>query len=146
MKENAILLIAEDDDGHFSLIVRNLARSGIINPIVRFKDGQETLDYLNSMKDSEGAFPVRPCVLILDIRMPKIDGLEILAFMKNDDLLRKMPVIVLTTSSDQEIIDKCQSLGCDMYVVKPVEYEQFIETITRIGHFLSVVEIPILCH
>ena len=142
MREDAILLIAEDDDGHYSLIKRNLLRSGILNSIVRFKDGQETLDYLNSIKDSSNVYWGRPCILILDIRMPKIDGFEILAYMKDDRLLQKIPVIVLTTANNQDMVDKCQSLGCKMYVVKPVEYEQFIETINLIGRFLSVVEIP----
>ena len=142
MQMDAIILVAEDDEGHFSLIERNLFRSGINNHVMRFSDGQQTLDFLKQLKNPEFPNSRNPCLLILDIRMPKVDGFEVLAFMKNDSLLKKIPVIVLSTASDQQVINKCQECGCDMFVVKPVEYEDFVETMERIGHFLSVIETP----
>jgi len=142
MQTDAIILVAEDDDGQFSLIKRNLFRSGVNNRIVRFSDGQQTLDFLTQLKNPEFPNSRNPCLLILDIRMPKVDGFEVLTFMKNDSLLKKIPVIVLSTASDQQVVHKCQECGCDLFVAKPVEYEKFVETITQISHFLSVIKIP----
>lgn len=142
MRDDAIILVAEDDDGHFSLIERNLLRSGINNQIIRLVDGQETLDFLTQLKDSNCPYSRKPCLLILDIRMPKVDGFAILKFIKNDPRLKKIPVVVLTTAGNQQAIDKCQKCGCNMFIVKPVEYEEFAGSINRIGHFLSIVEVP----
>ena len=142
MLDDAVILIAEDDDGHFSLIEKNLLRTGITNEMIRFVDGQKTLDFLNQLKDPAFPYSKHPCLLILDIRMPKVDGLKVLEFIKNDSQLKKIPVIVLTTAGNQQIVDKCQEFGCNMFAVKPVEYEKFVESIGRIGHFLSVVEVP----
>jgi CheY-like chemotaxis protein len=144
MRDDTLILIAEDDDGHYALIERNLARAGISNQIIRLKDGQEALDLLEGLKTSSNPNSKKPCLMILDIRMPKVDGFEVLAYMKNDELLRKIPVIVLTTAGDKNAVDKCQRLGCNMYVVKPVEYDQFVEAMNRIGHFLSIIEVPVV--
>ena len=142
MRDDAIILIAEDDDGHFSLMEKNLLRSGIANEMIRFVDGQKTLDFLNQLKDPSFPHSKHPCLLILDIRMPKVNGLEVLKFIKADAQLKKIPVIVLTTAAGGPIIDECQKFGCNMFAVKPVEYEKFVEAINRIGRFLSIVEVP----
>ena len=144
MREDTIILIAEDDDGHFALIERNLLRTGISNRVIRLRDGQEALDLLAQLKNSSEPKAKKPCLLILDIRMPKVDGFEVLAYMKGDDLLKKIPVIVLTTAGDRHALEKCQELGCNMYVVKPVEYDKFVEAMNRIGHFLSIIEVPVV--
>jgi CheY-like chemotaxis protein len=144
MNKDALILVAEDDDGHFALIERNLLRSGISNPIVRFRDGQEILDFLEEAKLPESDNFRRPLLLILDIRMPKVDGLDVLSRLKADDTLRKIPTIILTTTGDQQAVEQCQLLGCSMYVVKPVEYEKFIESIQKICRFLSILEVPAL--
>lgn len=142
MRDEAIILVAEDDDGHFSLMEKNLLRSGISNKIIRFTDGQQTLDFLKQLKNPDFVHAKHPCLLILDIRMPKVDGLQILEFIKTDPLLKKIPVIILTTAGNQQIIDRCRDFNCSMFVVKPVEYEKFVESMDRIGHFLSIVEVP----
>jgi CheY-like chemotaxis protein len=142
MRDDVVILIAEDDDGHYALIERNLIRSGIANQVIRLKDGQEALDHIKQLKDENSSVAKQPCLLILDIRMPKVDGFEVLTYMKQDRLLRKIPVIVLTTAGDRHAVDKCQDLGCNMYVVKPVEYDKFVEAMNRIGHFLSIIEVP----
>lgn len=144
MRDDTIILIAEDDDGHFALIERNLIRTGVANKVIRLRDGQEALDLLGHLKEPAEPNAKRPCLMILDIRMPKVDGFEVLAFMKNDELLRKIPVIVLTTAGDRHVVDRCQELGCNMYVVKPVEYDKFVEAMNRIGHFLSIIEVPVV--
>ena len=145
MNKDALILVAEDDDGHFALVERNLCRSGVSNPTLRFRDGQEILDFLEAAKSPDSEHFRRPLLLILDIRMPKVDGLEVLARMKADETLRKIPTIILTTTGDQRAVEQCQQLGCSMYVVKPVEYEKFIESIQKICRFLSILEVPALC-
>lgn len=143
MKGNAVILIAEDDEGHFTLMCRNLHRNGLSNEIIRFCDGCELLDYLERLKQEE-ELSSRPHLLFLDIRMPKADGLEVLAKIKSDPTLRRMPVIIITTASDLSIVEQCHQLGCCMYLVKPVEYEKFVQMMQKVGNFLSIVELPSL--
>ena len=143
MKGNAIILIAEDDEGHYTLMRRNLQRSGLNNEMIRFRDGQELLDYLDLIKRKE-ELKNCPHLLFLDIRMPKVDGLEVLERVKSDLALRRMPIIVITTASDIRAVEQCHQLGCCMYLVKPVEYEKFVEMMQKVGSFLSIVELPSL--
>ena len=140
MRENVKILIAEDDEGHYSLIEKNLKRVGISNDIIRFADGQETLDYLYD-KNNQGPED-QAYLLLLDINMPKVDGVEVLRKVKEDANFSKMPVIMLTTSDDDEKTQQCRELGCTAYIVKPVEYDNFVATIGSIGLFLSVVVMP----
>ena len=142
MRRDVIILVAEDDDGHFSLIQKNLQRSGIWNDMVRFVDGQEALDFLFMKNGGPKREHSHKYLLLLDIRMPKVDGIEVLEKIKQDGELRKMPVIILTTTDDPREIERCHRLGCSIYIVKPVEYEGFIDAIRKVGLFLSVVEIP----
>lgn len=144
MDKDAMILVAEDDDGHFALIERNFHRSGISNSIIRFRDGQQVLDYLEDAKSPQSDNYGRALLLLLDIRMPKVDGLEVLRRMKADSSLRIIPTIVLTTTGDQKAVEQCQQLGCSMYVVKPVEYEKFVGAIQKICRFLSILEVPVL--
>jgi len=143
MKGNAIILIAEDDEGHYTLMRRNLYRSGLNNEIIRFCDGQELLDYADRLKENE-ELNSRPHLLFLDIRMPKINGLEVLEKIKKDPSLRRLPVIIITTAADIQAVEHCHQLGCCMYLVKPVEYEKFVEMMQKVGNFLSIVELPSL--
>ncbi len=144
MRNDVGILIAEDDDGHFSLIERNLFRSGISNEVTRFTDGQNALNFLSQLKDSTNPKSKRPWLLILDIRMPKVDGFEVLETMKADPMLKIIPVIVMTTAGNEQVVEKCHEAGCNVFIVKPVEYDQFMESMTQIGRFLSIVEIPAL--
>ncbi|MFP4416052.1 MAG: response regulator [Chitinivibrionales bacterium] len=141
MRKEVTVIIAEDDEGHAALIKKNLRRSGISNPIMHFRDGQETLDFLFEKRDEnrqmEGTF-----LVLLDIRMPKVDGIEVLRRIKSDDQLKRMPVIIITTTDDPREIQKCHHIGCSNYITKPVDYEKFVEAIRRLGLFLMVVEIP----
>ena len=142
MNDNVVILIAEDDHGHFSLITKNLTRAGIGNQVIQFHDGQETLDFLFQ----EGNGPKRienvPYILLLDIRMPKVDGIAVLKRVKGDASLSRMPIVILTTTDDPEEVDLCHSLGCSMYIVKPVEYDDFTHLIRKMGAFFSIVKVP----
>ena len=144
MKKEVIILIAEDDMGHAKLIEKNLQRAGILNGIFHFKDGQEILDFL--FRNGEG--PHRKSgvayLLLLDIRMPKVDGVEVLKKIREDKELRKMPVIMLTTTNDPREVENCHAFGCNNYIVKPVDYDDFVDAMRKLGLFLMVVEIPVI--
>lgn len=144
VKKEVNILIAEDDMGHAALIRKNLERSGLTNPIIHFRDGQEVLDFLFFT----GTPPHRESgvsyLLLLDIRMPKVDGVEVLRQVKTDPELRKMPVIMITTTDDPREVEKCHQYGCSNYLTKPVDYGKFVESIKKLGYFLMVVEVPTL--
>jgi len=142
MKKEVVILVAEDDEGHATLIRRNLARAGITNEIIHFKDGQETLEFLFQQGKERNRQAGIPYLLLLDIRMPKVDGVEVLRQLKQDSELRKMPVIMVTTTDDPVEVERCHEIGCSNYIVKPVDYEKFVEAIRQLGMFLSVVEVP----
>lgn len=144
MKKLPTILIADDDDGHAFLAEGSLRRGGVHAEFLRFSNGQEVLDFLFG-KTKEPAF-VRghPYLLLLDIRMPKVDGLTALQQIKADPELHKLPVIILTTTDDPREVDRCHDLGCNVYVTKPVSYEAFARAIEGLGRFVSMVKIPFL--
>jgi len=142
MKDEVHILIADDDMGHATLIRRNLKRAGLPNPITHFKDGRELLDFLFNKSDAPHRESGSSYLLLLDIRMPKVDGVEALNCIKEDDDLKKIPVIMLTTTDDPREIEKCHVLGCNSYIVKPINYEKFVEAIKKLGVFLQVIEVP----
>jgi CheY-like chemotaxis protein len=142
MKKEVIIIISEDDEGHASLIRKNLERAGISNEIIHFPDGKETLDFLFKKGDGKHRKSGESYLLLLDIRMPKVDGIEVLRQIKADPEMRKMPVIILTTTDDPREIDLCHKLGCNSYITKPIDYDKFVEAIQKLGLFLLVVELP----
>lgn len=131
------ILITEDDDGHAELIIDSLRDSGIRNRIVRFRDGQEALDFFFPPASGNiiGREPGHSYVMLLDIRMPKVDGIEVLRKVKQDPVLKSMPVIMLTTTDDPCEVETCYALGCSCYITKPVNYDKFSEMLTRLGGF-----------
>jgi len=142
MTEEVVIIIAEDDAGHARLIQKNLGRVGLHNPVQFFENGQDVLDFLfrrgpGPHRKSDTAY-----LLMLDIRMPKVDGVEALRQIKEDPSLRKLPVIMLTTTDDPREIERCHFLGCNSYIVKPVDYDKFAEAIKQLGMFVSLVQVP----
>ena len=142
MNQEVIILIAEDDEGHALLVRKNLSRAGITNRIIHFKDGQEVVDFLFCRGEGPHRRLGEAYVLLLDIRMPKLDGTEVLGQIKADPELRKMPVVMITTTDDPREVDRCHQLGCSNYITKPVEYEGFVNAIRQLGLFLAVVQVP----
>jgi CheY-like chemotaxis protein len=143
------IVLVEDDDGHATLVERNLRRAGISNGFVRFADGQQALDYFfgdRPFNDNGGKYPPRDdltnYVVLLDLKMPRVDGFEVLRRLKESPRTAAMPVIVLTTTDDPREIERCYELGCNVYITKPVEYDAFIEAVRRLGFFLQVVKLP----
>ncbi|QOV90094.1 response regulator [Humisphaera borealis] len=137
------IILTEDDDGHASLVERNLRRAGVANGFTRLRDGQEALDYFHgpdAKTASENA--ASNCVLLLDINMPRVDGVEVLRRLKSDSRTATLPVIMLTTTDDPREVERCYQLGCNVYITKPVEYEPFVDAVKRLGFFLQVVKLP----
>ena len=139
-REVAILL-AEDDPGHARLIEKNLRRANVTNPIITVGDGQAALDYLFDRAATD-AQPNPALLVLLDLNMPVLDGYQVLERMKADERTKRIPVVILTTTDDPREVSRCYDLGCNVYVTKPVDYEQFSEAIRKLGLFLSVVAIP----
>ena len=119
------IVIAEDDKGHLSLIKKNLKRAGITNELICFEDGQEILDFLFERGGGAHLQKEKSYLLLLDIRMPNVDGIEVLRQIKKEKDLRKIPAIMLTTSEDPLEIEKCHELGCSNYITKPVDIGKF---------------------
>jgi CheY-like chemotaxis protein len=135
------VLIAEDDDGHAELIRDLLQEVGVLNPTLRFRDGQEVLDFLAGDADAKLRSGHR-YLLLLDIRMPRVNGVEVLRHMKADARLKDIPVIMLTTSDSPKEVQECYHLGCNCYVTKPVEFGKFAEVLRQLGLFLLIVHVP----
>ncbi len=132
------IFIVEDDEGHAILIRENLAEAGVRNPIEHFRDGQAVLDFFAAKRPVQN----ENYIILLDIRMPKIDGIEVLRRVKGDPTLRKIPVIMLTTTDDVREVERCHQLGCNGYIQKPVDYDRFAEAIHRLGLFVPLLLVP----
>ena len=141
MRESVVIVLAEDDAGHARLIEKNLQRGGIANEVVHAVDGQEALDYLQCTGRFADRNPNGPLLLVLDINMPRIDGVEVLRRIKSDPVMDKIPVIMLTTTDDPREVERCYELGCSVYITKPVAYEAFVEAVQRLGLFLQIVTV-----
>ena len=137
MEKDPIIILTEDDVGHAGLILSSLKYAGITSDILCFENGEGTLDFLFK----RGKRPYREdgvlYVLLLDIRLPGIDGTEVLHRVKNDKWINKIPVIMLSVSDNPEEIEKCRKLGCDNYFVKHTTYEKFNLTVEQLGLYLN---------
>ena len=136
-----LILLAEDDPGHAQLIQRNLKRIGFTNEIIHVTDGQEALDFVLSQGAYADRRPNGPLLVLLDIKMPRVDGIEVLCKLKADPSTEKIPVIMLTTTDDPREVERCYELGCSVYITKPVAYDAFVEAVQRLGLFLQVVTV-----
>ena len=140
--ESPLIVLAEDDDGTAILIERNLRRSNVAHSVKRLRDGQEALDFLRCEGPYGGRNPKQPTLLLLDIKMPRIDGVEALRQLKADERTARVPVIMLTSSDDPSEIRRCYELRCNAYVTKPVEYAEFAETLNRLGQMVEIMSFP----
>lgn len=134
------IVMIEDDEGHARLIERNIRRAGVSNEIVPFTSGTPALEYL--LSSGGGTHEAHGHLVLLDLNLPDIPGIEILQRLKSDEVTRKIPIIVLTTTDDRAEIQRCYDLGCNVYITKPVNYENFANAIRQLGLFLMVMTIP----
>ena len=140
MPQAVNIVMIEDDEGHARLIEKNIRRAGISNNLRHFLDGSSGLDYL--FNAPEGPGQNGPALVLLDLNLPDMSGTDILAKIKQDPKLHKVPVVVLTTTDDKAEIQRCYDLGCNVYITKPVNYESFADAIRQLGLFLSVIQLP----
>ena len=134
------IIMVEDDEGHARLIEKNIRRAGISNELRHFLNGTSALEYLFNAAD--GPSQNGPALVLLDLNLPDMSGLDILARIKSDDKLKRSPVVVLTTTDDKVEIERCYDMGCNVYITKPVNYESFSDAIRQLGLFLSVIQVP----
>jgi|SRR5919199_4166592 CheY-like chemotaxis protein len=142
MHELKRILLVEDSPNDIELILAALAENRLANEVIVVRDGEEALDYLYR----RGVFRLRmggnPVVVLLDLKLPKVDGLEILAQIKSDSELRVVPVVVLTSSREEQDLINSYNLGTNAYVVKPVDFHEFVDAIKELGLFWAVVNQP----
>ena len=139
MSKELVILMAEDNQGHFLLAEKYFARMGVKNQFIWFPDGREAIDYLFTKDGHAKPHPGKQFILFLDLKMPNMDGWEVLKRIKSSSELKNLPVVMLTALENPEQIEKCMELGCDSYIVKPVKYSSYIETMRKVGLFPSVV-------
>jgi CheY-like chemotaxis protein len=136
------IVMIEDDEGHARLIERNIRRSGVNNEIIPFTNGTDAVKHLFGSDgtgiDSKG----RALLILLDLNLPDMTGIEILRQIKDNKYLKATPVVVLTTTDDSQEIKRCYELGCNVYITKPVNYESFAHAIRQLGLFFSVIQVP----
>lgn len=140
--EHVTILLVEDDPGHARLIEKNLRRAGIVNPILLLDTGQKAVDFLFKKGEYAESEQTAPFLILLDLNLPVLNGFQVLQAIKGDPRLKAIPVVILTTTDNPHEIKRCYELGCNVYVTKPVEYEQFTESIRKLGLFLSIVRVP----
>jgi CheY-like chemotaxis protein len=134
------ILLAEDDDGHATLIRRNLERARLNAELVRVRNGQELLDRLAELL--AGGSTEAEILVLLDVSMPKLDGIEVLRRLKSNPSMSSIPVYMLTTTDNPAEVNRCFDLGCNAYVMKPVAYDAFTAAIQRLCAFLEVSQLP----
>jgi CheY-like chemotaxis protein len=136
------IVMIEDDEGHARLIEKNLRRAGVHNELMSFRDGTSGLTHLFGPDGSGEVNKGRALLILLDLNLPDISGTEILRRVKENDHLKLSPVVVLTTTDDKVEIQRCYDLGCNVYITKPVNYENFANAIRQLGLFFSVIQVP----
>jgi len=142
MTQPVTIIMIEDDAGHARLIERNIRRSGVHNEIVAFANGTEAMTYLFGADGSGLPHKGRALLILLDLNLPDMTGIDILRQIKENKYLKTSPVVVLTTTDDAQEIKRCYELGCNVYITKPVNYENFANAIRQLGLFFSVIQVP----
>ncbi len=136
------IIMIEDDEGHARLIERNIRRSGVNNEILPFVNGTEAIRYLFGSDGSGLVHKGRALLILLDLNLPDMTGIDILRQIKQNKYLKSSPVVVLTTTDDSREIKRCYELGCNVYITKPVNYDSFANAIRQLGLFFSVIQVP----
>jgi CheY-like chemotaxis protein len=136
------ILIVEDDPNDVELTLTALGEYNLANEVVVTRDGQQALDYLYCQGEFRARPNENPAVMLLDLKLPKIDGLEVLQQVKADERLKMIPVVVLTSSNEEKDMMRSYSLGVNGYVVKPVDFHEFVNAVKELGIFWAVINEP----
>lgn len=142
MSKPVTIIMIEDDEGHSRLIERNIRRSGVNNEIIPFTNGTAALKYLFGNDGTGLEHKGEALLILLDLNLPDMSGIDILRRVKENNYLKYAPVVVLTTTDDSNEIKRCYELGCNVYITKPVNYENFANAIRQLGLFFSVIQVP----
>ncbi|AVO45102.1 response regulator [Phreatobacter cathodiphilus] len=136
------IIMIEDDEGHARLIEKNIRRAGVSNEIVPFTNGTEALAHLLGADGSGEVSIGRQLLILLDLNLPDMGGVDILEKVKSNPHTKRAPVVVLTTTDDQREIQRCYDLGANVYITKPVDYDGFAQAIRQLGLFFAVMQVP----
>ena len=136
------IVMIEDDEGHARLIEQNIRRAGVNNPISPFSNGTDALAFLMGPDGAGTINKGRQLLVLLDLNLPDMTGVDILEKVKGNEHTRRSPVVVLTTTDDQREIQRCYDLGANVYITKPVDYDGFANAIRQLGLFFSVIQVP----
>ncbi len=146
MKDKGLLpiLMVDDDQDDRMMAEKALRKNRVVNPIIFLADGEEVMDYIKRKgKFSDPATSIRPCFILLDLNMPRMDGRKALLFLKSDSQLKKIPVVVLSTSSAEEDILRSYNLGANSFITKPVTFDGLVSTMESLkNYWLEIVELP----
>ena len=141
-QEPVEIIMIEDDEGHARLIEKNIRRAGVNNRIMPFTNGTDAVSFLFGPDGTAVANKNKPLLILLDLNLPDMTGVDILGRVKSNEHLKRIPVVVLTTTDDATEIQRCYDLGCNVYITKPVDYENFANAIRQLGLFFSVIQVP----
>ena len=136
------IVMVEDDDGHARLIERNIRRAGVNNEIIPFTNGTDALNFLMGPNGNGEISAKKHLLVLLDLNLPDMTGISILEKIKANPHTKRSPVIVLTTTDDAREIQRCYDLGANVYITKPVDYDNFANAIKQLGLFFSVMKVP----
>jgi len=137
------ILLVEDNASDAEMTIRALKKNNLANSLLHLKDGAQALDFIFGEGEYQGQNGIqRPKVILLDLKMPKVNGIEVLRRIKGDERTRKIPVVVLTSSKEDPDIAQCYDLGVNSYVVKPVEFDAFHQAISDLGLYWMIVNQP----
>ncbi len=136
------IVLAEDNPNDVELTLAALTEINLANEVVVVRDGAEALDYLFRRNQYAGRPPGHPAVLLLDLKMPKVDGLDVLRALKADEQLKTIPIVMLTSSREEQDLVSSYKLGVNAYVVKPVDFRSFIDAVRQLGAFWGVINEP----
>jgi len=142
MTNPVLIVMVEDDEGHARLIERNIRRAGVNNEIVPFTNGTDAIKFLFGPDGSGIVHKNEALLVLLDLNLPDTTGVDILRRIKENPHLKRSPVVVLTTTDDAVEIQRCYDLGCNVYITKPVNYENFANAIRQLGLFFQVIQVP----
>ncbi|PJK01791.1 two-component system response regulator [Lysobacteraceae bacterium NML03-0222] len=138
MKDIRPILLAEDSPADAEMAIDALREANLANPIVHVEDGVEVMDYLLRRGQFANREPGEPAVLLLDIKMPRMDGLEVLQLLRENEQFKSLPVVILSSSREESDLARSWNLGVNAYVVKPVDIMQFFEAVKTLGRFWAV--------
>jgi two-component system response regulator len=142
MNEEIEIILVEDNMDDATLVIRALKKNNLANKLVHLKDGAEALEFIFGPGGQEDLINKPPRVILLDLKMPKINGMEVLEKVKSDPRTKAIPVVVLTSSAEDPDIKRCYDLGANSYIVKPVEFDNFTKAVSNLGLYWLILNHP----